>query len=102
MLDLAVACGHGARKGKRLVWDVGAIQHGEAWLADRFANSTKNYWDVRDEAIRVADVVGGWAATIAQSRQSSVIRQNDIKLALDRLGPTGSPGMRILREDCPF
>lgn len=102
MIDLAGAFGHGARKGKRMVWTAEAIQEGENWLVDRFDKSTKNYWDVRDEAIRVAYIVGRWAATRAHSRNSDVINDTDVRLALSKLGPPGPPGLKILREDCPF
>ena len=102
MMDLAAAFGHGARKGKRVVWTEKAILEGEGWLVDRFDMSTKNYWDVREEAIRVAYVVGMWAATNAQSRNSDVINDTDVRLALGKLGPPAVPGLKILREDCPF
>ena len=102
MIDMAAAFGHGARKGKRLVWTVRATQLGENWLADRLENSAKCYWDVRDEALRLAYVVGRWAATFAESKGSSEITENHLRDALNKLGPTGPPGSRVLRGDCPF
>lgn len=102
MLELAAAFGHGARKGKRMLWTVGALQEGEDWLSKRFAASTKDYWSVRDEAVRVAYIVGGWAATIAQSQGSDTVSDLHMKQALAKIGPPSPSGRKILREDCPF
>lgn len=102
MLELAAAFGHGARKGKRMLWSVPALQEGEDWLMERFAASTKDYWRVRDEAVRVAYIVGGWAATIAQSQGLDTISDVHMKQALARIVPPSPAGRKILREDCPF
>ena len=99
MIDMAAAFGHGARKGNRLTWSLGAIEEGEAFMAARLAKPKKPYWEVRGEALRLAYIVGRWAATYAEAGGYAEIQREHVVAALGHLGP---PAPHILREPCPF
>jgi len=107
MLDMAAAFGQGVRgvdAGESTTWSLDALLDGRSFLAVRLAKTKKDYWTVRPEALRVARLVGEWAASAAQAdghRDSDnfvVIERKHMQLALGKLGPgAGASG-----TDCPF
>lgn len=108
MLDMAAAFGHGAhgvKGGRDITWNLDALLDGKHFVANRLAKKKCCYWNVRDEALRVARVVGRWAArgALEENRRNElgfiVIERSHMQNALGQLGP-GGPGAS--REDCPF
>lgn len=108
MLDMAAAFGYGARGakgGEGVTWSLDALLDGKNFLARRLAKKKRDYWSVRAEALRIAALVGEWAATFAQRNAKRdrnnfvVIEREHMQKALGNLG-RGGPGAS--RADCPF
>lgn len=107
MLDMAAAFGQGVRGaegGETTTWSLDALLDGRNFLAARLAKKKKDYWTVRPEALRVARLVGEWAAAAARvdghldPDNFLVIERKHMQAALGKLGPgAGASG-----TDCPF
>lgn len=107
MLDMAAAFGQGVRGvegGDTITWSLDALLDGRNFLAVRLAKKKKDYWTVREEALRVSRLVGEWAASAARADghvdadNFVVIERKHMQGALAKLGPgAGASG-----TDCPF